>query len=70
MINKSGFVEWTITKGFKIFAGPALNLQLSNIKDSDSGEYKSNIAGTTFFESNIIGGRLYMWPGISGGIRF
>ncbi len=63
-------VSKDIAKRFKVFAGPVLNMTISNYINPNTGELGSSLAPFSVWKNNGIKTRLNAWVGFTAGVRF
>lgn len=63
-------VSKEITRYFKVFAGPVLNMTISKYVNPDTGVAGSSLSPWSMWKSNSGSTRLNSWIGFSAGVRF
>lgn len=63
-------VSKQITNHFKVFAGPVLNMTISDYEHPETGELGSTLAPWSMWKNKIGNTHLNSWIGFSAGVRF
>lgn len=59
-----------ISKKFKLFAGPVVNMTISDYRDPETGALGSSLSPWSMWKNNSKDTRLNAWIGFAGGVRF
>lgn len=59
-----------ISKKFKLFAGPVVNMTISDYRDPETGVLGSSLSPWSMWKNNSKDTRLNAWIGFAGGVRF
>lgn len=60
----------SLTKNFCLFAGPTMNIHISNLKNNDTGEFTTSIANNPVVTHKTADFQSQIWFGYKFGIRF